>query len=74
MTKTKTDNSSQGTTTVAAPEGEKANVVGESCPPISTKSKEVNGRMVPASYKEGHTSLRYSPKDPPISDSSTDNK
>ena len=74
MTKTKTDNPLRDTTTISPPEAESAQLVGEPCPPTSTKSKGINARTVPASYKEGHVSLRYSPKEPPISDSSTDNK
>lgn len=74
MTKAKTDNSPAGTTTTEAPETERANIVGELRPPASTKPKELNARMAPASYKQGHISLRYSPKEPPISDNSTDNK
>lgn len=74
MIDTKTNHPPADTTTIDVPQAELANVVGEQCPSVSTKSKEVDARMVPASYKEGHASLRYSPKDPPISDRSTNNK
>ncbi len=74
MTKSRTDLSPSGTMTIDPPKVERAEVVGEKWSSHSTKSKELNARMAPASYKEGHENLRYSPKEPPISETSTENK
>jgi len=74
MPKPKTDQLPVGTKTLDAPDSIRADVVEERQASVSTKSKGVAVRTVPASYKEGHASLLYSPKDMPTSDKSTKSK